>query len=86
MRTARKCMWGLVGALALAWSSPAFAQAQPAKKKSGVIRIDDITVEGRIQKPQAFYILQRSKLNYQGADRAATFLPRISKSLENDPF
>jgi len=33
--------------------------ATPAKKR--VIRLDAITVEGRIQKPQAFYILQRSQ-------------------------
>ena len=40
---------------------PALAQD---KKKKKVIRLDAITVEGRIQKPQAFYILQRSNLNF----------------------
>ena len=57
-------------------ASTAFAQdaAQPAKKKK-VIRLDAITVEGRIQKPQAFYILQRSTLNFDELNRAFNKAP-----------
>ena len=62
---------------------PAGASAQ-AKRK--VIRLDEISVEGRIQKPQAFYILPRSNLNYQGLEQNESFLPKITKSLEQDPF
>jgi hypothetical protein len=58
--------------------------AAQAKKK--VLRLGDITVEGRIQKPQAFYILPRQNLNWQGLERSETFLPKISKALEQDPF
>lgn len=67
----------------------AFAQSsegqQPAKKKK-VIRLDAITVEGRIQKPQAFYILQRSNLNFDELNRAETFIPKVQKSVEKDVF
>ncbi len=69
---------------------PAFAQATsggaaPVKKKK-VLRLDVMTVEGRIQKPQAFYILQRSSLNFDELNRAETFIPKIEKSVEKDAF
>ena len=70
-------------------SSLALAQAPasaPAAKKKKVIRLDAITVEGRIQKPQAFYILQRSTLNFDELNRAETFVPKIEKSIERDAF
>ena len=77
-------------ALALAVSVHAQAQAgpdkgraQPAKK---VLRLEEFTVEGRIQKPQAFFILQRSNLNFEGSERKESFLPKIQKSCEKDPF
>lgn len=60
------------------------AQAQSAAKK--VIRLDAITVEGRIQKPQAFYILQRSNLNFEELNRSESFVPKVVKSVEKDPF
>ena len=58
--------------------------ATPAKKR--VIRLDAITVEGRIQKPQAFYILQRSQLNFEELNRTDSFLPKVVKSVDQDPF
>jgi hypothetical protein len=62
------------------------ASAQEAPKKKKVIRLDAITVEGRIQKPQAFYILQRSTLNFDELNRAETFVPKVEKSVEKDAF
>jgi hypothetical protein len=66
-------------------------QAKPATTGSGsgkkrVIRLDAITVEGRIQKPQAFYILQRSQLNFEELNRTDSFLPKVVKSVDQDPF
>lgn len=87
---------GLAAAVSLA--SPGFG-AQPARgaiaqdngssssgKKKKVIRLDALTVEGRIQKPQAFYILQRSNLNFEELNRTESFIPKVEKSVENDPF
>jgi hypothetical protein len=65
--------------------APAPAAAAQGKKKK-VIRLDAMTVEGRIQKPQAFYILQRSTLNFDELNRAETFLPKVEKSLEKEAF
>jgi hypothetical protein len=57
-----------------------------AQKKKKVIRLDALTVEGRIQKPQAFYILQRSTLNFDELNRAESFIPKVEKSIEKDAF
>jgi hypothetical protein len=62
------------------------AFAQSATKKKKVIRLDAITVEGRIQKPQAFYILQRSNLNFDELNKSESFVPKVEKSVEKDPF
>jgi hypothetical protein len=62
-------------------------QAKPATPtKKRVIRLDAITVEGRIQKPQAFYILQRSQLNFEELNRTDSFLPKVIKSVDKEPF
>jgi hypothetical protein len=69
-------------------ATPATAPAkdkEPAKKKK-VIRLDAITVEGRIQKPQAFYILQRSNLDFDEINKAESFVPKVVKSVEKEPF
>ena len=69
-------------------SSSQSQQAAPQKdgKKRKVIRLDAITVEGNIQKPQAFYILQRSNLNFDEINKAESFTPKVVKSVEKEPF
>ncbi|MEE2959911.1 MAG: hypothetical protein VYA34_04140 [Myxococcota bacterium] len=52
-----------------------------------VIRLEAIKVEGRIQKPQAFYILQRSRLDLGSHSRLTRrFVKEIRKTLKQDPF
>ncbi|MDY7229012.1 hypothetical protein [Hyalangium rubrum] len=76
-------------ALLLMMAAPALAQdsgdAQGAKKKK-VIRLDALTVEGKIQKPQAFYILQRSNLNFEELNRPESFVPKVVQSVDKQPF
>ena len=81
-------MRGLLISILLLTSSAALAQAPApaAAKKKKVIRLDALTVEGRIQKPQAFYILQRSTLNFDELNRAESFIPKVEKSVEKDAF
>ena len=82
----------LTAALALSSPEPvdpapgAIAQSNDRGGKKKVIRLDAITVEGRIQKPQAFYILQRSHLNFEELNRTESFLPKVEKSVEKAPF
>jgi hypothetical protein len=74
----------LLAAPALAQEGAASTEKQARKKK--VIRLDAITVEGRIQKPQAFYILQRSQLNFDELNRSESFVPKVVQSVEKEPF
>lgn len=75
----------LLSGLALAQAAQGGA-ATAAPKKKKIIRLDAITVEGRIQKPQAFYILQRSTLNFDELNREESFIPKVEKSVEKDSF
>jgi hypothetical protein len=69
-------------------SVPAPKVSKEARTKGGrkVIKLEAITVEGRIQKPQAFYILQRQNLNFDELNRTESFLNKVPKSVEHDPF
>ncbi len=69
-------------------TAPAPKVSKEARTKGGrkVIRLEAITVEGRIQKPQAFYILQRQNLNFDELNRTESFLNKVLKSVERDPF
>ncbi len=64
---------------------PAVAAAEEAAQRK-VIRLEAIKVEGRIQKPQAFYILQRSNLNFEGLELKQSFIPKIIESVKKAPF
>jgi hypothetical protein len=64
---------------------PALAQDSGTKKKK-VIRLDALTVEGKIQKPQAFYILQRSNLNFDELNKPESFVPKVVQSVDKQPF
>lgn len=62
------------------------AMSPPLRAQRKVIRLEAIKVEGRIQKPQAFYILQRSNLNFEGLELKQSFIPKIIRSVEEQPF
>ena len=57
-----------------------------ASREKKVLRLEEFTVEGRIQKPQAFFILQRGTITFDGGEKKESFLPKIQKSCEKDPF
>ena len=64
------------------------APAKPPARSGGkkVIKLDTLTVEGRIQKPEAFYVLPRSNLNFDELQKSESFVPKIEKSVQKDPF
>ena len=43
-------------------------------------------IEGRIQKPNAFYVLERSQINYDWAALKKNFIPRILDAVKKEPF
>ncbi|MBN2360091.1 MAG: hypothetical protein JXR83_11615 [Deltaproteobacteria bacterium] len=74
----------LLGAAAIValWLGPAAAQTQKRKK----IVLSEFVIEGRVQKPQAFLLLQRQNLNFEGLELKRSFVPKIIKSVDKDPF
>ena len=69
---------------------PARAQSAADKKKAAaprkILRLEEMKVEGRIQKPQAMFLMPRATLSYGDLDRSEPFLPKVSKAVEKDPF
>jgi hypothetical protein len=52
-----------------------------------VFRITEgIVVEGKIQKPNAFYVLQRSSMDYDWESLKQDFLPKILQAASRHPF
>jgi hypothetical protein len=47
---------------------------------------EDIRIEGKIQKPEAFFFYQKSSINYDWQELKQDFLPRILDSLNGAPF
>jgi hypothetical protein len=52
-----------------------------------VYRITEaIRIEGKIQKPEAFYVLQKSSINYDWQELKQDFIPKILDSVSRAPF
>jgi hypothetical protein len=78
----------LLAAAAFLTVASAHAQDRGAagKRKPKVIQLEEITIEGRVQKPNAFYILNRSNLGYEVLDLRTSFLRDIVQSAQHEPF
>jgi hypothetical protein len=63
-------------------ASPRLAAAQDRR----ILVLDEEVVEGRIEKPEAFYILQATNLNYDQAELTESFLPDLFRTVEEEPF
>lgn len=79
----------LVFAFALAafgvGASTASAQAKKARAPK-VIELEEIKIEGRVQKPNAFYILNRSNIGYEVMELRTSFMNEVVRSVRRDPF
>lgn len=73
---------------AAAASAPKTAGKPADRKKRAprVLQLEALKVSGQVQKPEAFYILQRSELDFKGLEPKKSFVPLILKSVEKDPF
>lgn len=61
--------------------------AHAQKKPRNIIRITEaVKIVGKIQKPQAFYVLHRAPLNYQGLQLKENFLKKVIQSVKKAPF
>jgi hypothetical protein len=65
-------------------SSALLATAAMAQRKK--ITLDDLIIEGNIQKPEAFFILPRSNLNLADLARREDLKARIVEAVAESPF
>jgi hypothetical protein len=72
--------WAGLFVLALLVLAPGQAQA----KKLVISEAFEIT--GKIQRPQAMYILQRSKLNLKGLQLRRSLIPKLLESMRKPPL
>ena len=59
-------------------------QKKPAGRK--VLRLEEMRVEGRIQKPQAMFVMPRASVSSGEPDRSESFLPQVKSAVEKDPL
>jgi len=79
----------LSAAVLTIFAVPARAQSAADKKKAAprkILRLEEMKVEGRIQKPQAMFLMPRATLNYGDLDRSEPFLPKVTRAVEKEPF
>lgn len=67
-------------------ASAAGAQAQNRQRAPKVIQLEEIKIEGRVQKPNAFYILNRSNIGYEVMELTTSFLQDVVRSVRTEPF
>ena len=66
---------------------PAKTEARPKPGGKKVISLDDeFLVEGRLEKPSAFYVLRRSATDYDWARLDAVFTPLVLESVQDPLF
>lgn len=67
--------------------APAKTEAKPKPGGKKVISLDDeFLVEGRLEKPSAFYVLRRSATDYDWARLDAVFTPLVLESVQDPLF
>ena len=88
--TGFRVLVALSAAVLTIFAFPARPQSAADKKKAAtprkILRLEEMKVEGRIQKPQAMFLMPRATLNYGDLDRQEPFLPKVKRAVEKDPF
>lgn len=80
-----------IAVLTISLAAPAWAQttAEARNKRAAprkILRLEEMKVEGRIQKPQAMFLMPRATLNYGELDRSEPFLPKVAQAVQRPPF
>lgn len=79
--------WIALSALVLLTSAFLAPSAGTAQQRRGsYIELDALIVEGRIQRPQAVYIIQRASLDFGAQAKRKSFVTKITESIRHEPF
>lgn len=85
--TSSRALVALLSAVLTIMAGP--VRAEPLDKKAPprkVLRLEEMKVEGRIRKPQAMFLMPRANLSVGELDRNPSFVPKVSKAAEKEPF
>ncbi len=90
-RSLAQLCYGAAVALAVVggtWLTSGAAAAQPPRggRAPRIITLDEFRIEGRVQRPNAFYILNRSSIGYEVLDLRTSFTREIIRSVQGEPF
>ena len=78
--------WWIWAALVLVtWGAQVGLSAQEDESRR-IIQLGEEVVEGRIEKPEAFYILQPTNLTYETVALEESFIPELLRTVEEPPF
>jgi hypothetical protein len=75
-----------VAFLTAAFITLSLNSVQAQTKRGGVIKLEVTTIEGRVQKPNAFFINTRQSLVYKSMEIKENFVPKIVKVVETGDF
>jgi hypothetical protein len=59
---------------------------KPKPKKGGSIDLGEMRVEGKLVKPEVFYVLQRQKPQYKDLKLKRSFVRLIIRTARTNPF
>lgn len=87
-RTASRILAALLVTLMGSSALAAEPKEGPPEKKgpSKVIELEAMVIEGKISKPQVFYVLGRSRVEYENLKLQRTFVDRIVTGAKKNPF
>ena len=78
--------WWILTALLVGSAHATQAQDNKRQRAPKVIQLEEIKIEGRVQKPNAFYILNRSNIGYEVMELRTSFVQDIVRSVRAEPF
>ena len=83
----KRLLIGLMSTACLMGASAAYA-ADPPERKRGpkVIELEAMVIEGKVAKPQVFYVLGRSRVQYENLKMQRVFVDRIVEGAKKNPF
>jgi hypothetical protein len=81
-------IWSFAALVVVLASLGGSARAEDKKRPRApkVVQLEEIKIEGRVQKPNAFYILNRSNIGYEVLDLRTSFVQEIVRSVRHEPF
>lgn len=79
----RKIFFGLVLLILIGTVVPHLIDTANAQ---AVLELDAIVVEGRIQRPQASYIIKRATLDFGIQAKRKSFVKKIEATIDSEPF